>query len=73
MDQVPLSKSATVTIPVKSVHVTVGKVTHSVALKNGYFTVSFPTTAWGGKSTATATTRTCLGSVCVVQKFTVSR
>jgi hypothetical protein len=73
MDYVVMGKGATVQIPVKSVHVTVGKVTRTAALKNGYFTVSFPTSAWGGKRTATATTRTCLGKTCVVQKFTVSR
>lgn len=73
MDDVVLAKTVTIQIPVKSVHVTVGKLTRVAALKNGYFTVSFPTSAWGGKRTATATTRTCLGKSCVVQKFTVSR
>jgi hypothetical protein len=73
MDQIVLIKTTKVAIPVKSVHVTVGKLTKAVVLKNGYFTVSFPTTAFGGKRTATATTRTCLGKTCVVQKFTVSR
>lgn len=74
MDDIVLAKSvATVSIPVKSVRVTVGNVTHAVALKNGYFTVSFPASAWGGKKTATAITRTCLGKACVTQKFTVSR
>lgn len=74
MDDVVLAKSvATVTIPVHSVRVTVGSVTHAAPLKNGYFTVSFPASAWGGKKTATAITRTCLGKSCVTQKFTVSR
>ena len=73
MDDVVLGKGVTIQVPVKSVHVTVGKVTRTAALKNGYFTVSFPTSAWGGKHTAAATTRTCLGKSCVVQKFTVSR
>jgi hypothetical protein len=73
MDDVVLAKGATVTIPTKSVRVTIGNVTKYVGLKNGYFTVSFPASAFGGKRTATAITRTCLGSACVVQKFTVSR
>jgi len=74
LDDIHLAKNvATVQIPVKSVKVTVGKVTHGAPLKNGYFTVSFPASAWGGKKTATAVTRTCLGKVCVTQKFTVSR
>jgi len=74
LDDVVLAKSvATVTIPVHSVRVTVGNVTHAAPLKNGYFTVSFPASAWGGKKTATAVTRTCLGKTCVTQKFTVSR
>jgi len=74
LDDVVLAKSvATVTIPVHSVRVTVGNVTHAAPLKNGYFTVSFPASAWGGKKTATAITRTCLGKTCVTQKFTVSR
>lgn len=72
-DLVLAKKVATVSIPVKSVRVTVGNVTYSAPLKNGYFTVSFPASAWGGKKTATAITRTCLGSSCVTQKFTVSR
>ena len=74
IDDLVLAKSvATVQIPVKSVKVTVGKVTHGAPLKNGYFTVSFPASAWGGKKTATAITRTCLGKACVTQKFTVTR
>lgn len=72
-DLVLAKKVATVQIPVKSVKVTVGKVSHGAPLKNGYFTVSFPASAWGGKKTATAITRTCLGKACVTQKFTVTR
>jgi hypothetical protein len=74
MDDIVLAKkTATIAIPVKSVRVTIGSTARMAALKNGYFTVSFPTSAFGGKRTTTAVTRTCLGKSCVVQKFTVSR
>jgi hypothetical protein len=73
MDTIVLRKAASVVIPVKSVRVTLGSITRTAGLKNGYFTVVFPTSAFGGKSKATATTRTCLGSTCVVQKWTVNR
>lgn len=70
IDTISMAHTATVTIPVKSVRVTVGRTTKTVVLNDGYFNVSFPRADFPHNPT-TVTTRTCLGSACVVQQFSV--
>jgi hypothetical protein len=70
LDEVRLIKTATVPIPEKSVHVTVGKVTRLADLKDGYFDASFPAKLFR-KPTTTVKTKTCLGKECVKQSFKV--
>jgi len=72
LDSITMAHTATVTVPVKSVQVTVGHVMRIAGLKNGYFSVSFPRSAFPGKGDTTATTRTCLGAACVTERFTVT-
>lgn len=69
-DEVRLIQSATVTLPEKSVTVTVGKKKVVADLKDGRFTASFPASSFKGSST-TVKTRTCLGRDCVNQSFSI--
>ncbi|MDQ1711200.1 MAG: hypothetical protein QOE45_650 [Frankiaceae bacterium] len=70
LNTLALTSQPTVTVPVKSVRATVGSVTKAATLKNGTFTVVFPRSAFH-RNPDTVTTRTCLGSACAVERFTV--
>lgn len=70
LDVINMAKTATVTVPAKSVQVTIGKLTKTATLRDGHFTAGFPRSSFTGKTT-NVTTRTCLGTTCLVQKFTV--
>ncbi len=70
LDDLALTKAPRVTVPKKSLRVTVGSVTKAAGLKAGKFSIPFSRKAFRGNP-ATVTTRTCLGSRCVTQKFTV--
>lgn len=67
-DSIVMAKTATVTIPAKSVRVTVGKTTKTASLDKGYFKADFPR-SYFPHNKAVVTTKTCLGTVCVTQKF----
>jgi hypothetical protein len=65
-----MAKTAKVTVPAKKLSVTVGKVTKVAPLVKGYFSVLMPRSAFKRNPSA-VTTRTCLGTSCVNQTFSV--
>lgn len=70
VDAIALATTATVTIPARSLHVTVGSLTRAAELSAGKFTVKFPRSE-AKSNPLKVITRTCLGPACVVEEFWV--
>jgi hypothetical protein len=70
LDQVRLAKSA-VTIPRKSVHVTVEKTTRKADLAKGIWKASFAKGLFARSAATPVRTRSCLGRRCVTERFSV--
>ena len=69
LDQLVLTKAASVKIPAKTVTVTVGKVSKRATLSNGRWSVSLPKSLFKGATSVTV--RSCLGSECRSSTTTV--
>jgi len=70
IDQVSMSKKATITIPKQLVKVSVHGHTQAASFKDGYFKATFPKSYFHGKTPVITTT--CLGTRCVKQTFSVN-
>jgi hypothetical protein len=62
LDELVLSRSASVRVPAKTVTVTVGRTARRVAVRNGAFSASFPASLFRGATPVTV--RACLGREC---------
>lgn len=70
LDDILLVTDANVTLPEKSVTVTVKGITRRMQLKEGRFSTEFPKSLFGS-GPVSVTTKTCLGAKCVTQTFRV--
>jgi hypothetical protein len=70
VDVIATAKSPRITIPAKSVTVSVGTYSTKAALNEGNFTADLPRRTFP-KNPAVVTTKTCVGSACTKQSFSI--